>query len=119
MTRLSCHRFRSNEVRLWLSVIAYIYWYLLPCLELDFTGPDPRARRGWIGTINYTERLPKWSLCTHSAVKPSNGSAPPHRPLLRHLTTTDRSTKSRKQIQRNSPNGGAWVYSSCWQGYQN
>jgi hypothetical protein len=23
MTRLSCHRFRSNEVRLWPSVIAY------------------------------------------------------------------------------------------------
>jgi hypothetical protein len=23
LTRLSCHRFRSNEVRLWLSVIAY------------------------------------------------------------------------------------------------
>jgi hypothetical protein len=23
MTRLSCHRFRSNEVRLWLAVIAY------------------------------------------------------------------------------------------------
>ena len=23
MTRLSCHRFRSNEVRLWLNVIAY------------------------------------------------------------------------------------------------
>ena len=23
MTRLSCHRFRSNTVRLWLSVIAY------------------------------------------------------------------------------------------------
>lgn len=23
MTRLSCHRFRSNEMRLWLSVIAY------------------------------------------------------------------------------------------------
>jgi hypothetical protein len=22
-TRLSCHRFRANEVRLWLSVIAY------------------------------------------------------------------------------------------------
>jgi hypothetical protein len=22
MTRLSCHRFRSNEVRLWLSVMA-------------------------------------------------------------------------------------------------
>ena len=23
MTRVSCHRFRSNEVRLWLGVIAY------------------------------------------------------------------------------------------------
>jgi len=23
MTRLNCHRFRSNEVRLWLSLIAY------------------------------------------------------------------------------------------------
>ena len=23
MTRLSCHRFRSNEVRLWLSLSAY------------------------------------------------------------------------------------------------
>jgi hypothetical protein len=23
MTRLSCHRFRANEVRLWLSAIAY------------------------------------------------------------------------------------------------
>ena len=24
MTRLSCHRFRSNEVRLWLTILAYI-----------------------------------------------------------------------------------------------
>jgi hypothetical protein len=23
MTRLSCHRFQANEVRLWLSLIAY------------------------------------------------------------------------------------------------
>jgi hypothetical protein len=35
MTRLSCHRFRSNEVRLWLSVIAYAFgnlwrWLVLP-----------------------------------------------------------------------------------------
>jgi hypothetical protein len=33
MTRLSCHRFWSNEVRLWLSVIAYnlgnLWWRLL------------------------------------------------------------------------------------------
>ncbi len=26
MTRLSCHRFRSNEVRLWLTIIAYNSW---------------------------------------------------------------------------------------------
>jgi hypothetical protein len=35
ITRLSCHRFRSNEVRLWLSVIAYNLgnlwrWLVLP-----------------------------------------------------------------------------------------
>jgi hypothetical protein len=35
MTRLSCHRFRSNEVRLWLSVMAYNLsnlwrWLVLP-----------------------------------------------------------------------------------------
>ena len=30
MTRLSCHRFRSNEVRLWLSVIAYNLGNLWP-----------------------------------------------------------------------------------------
>jgi hypothetical protein len=36
MTQLSCHRFRANEVRLWLSVLAYnlgnlwrYYWLLL------------------------------------------------------------------------------------------
>ena len=32
MTRLSCHRFRANEVRLWLSLIAYnlgnLWWRL-------------------------------------------------------------------------------------------
>jgi hypothetical protein len=26
MTRLSCHKFRSNEVRLWLTIIAYNLW---------------------------------------------------------------------------------------------
>jgi hypothetical protein len=30
MTRLSCHRFRSNEVRLWLSLIAYNLGNLWP-----------------------------------------------------------------------------------------
>ncbi len=34
MTRLSCHRFRSNEVRLWLSVLAYNLGNLWRCLAL-------------------------------------------------------------------------------------
>src|SRR5450756_2253343 len=34
MTRLSCHRFRSNEVRLWLSVIAYNFGNLWRRLAL-------------------------------------------------------------------------------------
>jgi hypothetical protein len=34
MTRLSCHRFRSNEVRLWLSVLAYNLGNLWPRLAL-------------------------------------------------------------------------------------
>ena len=37
MTRLSCHRFRSNEVRLWLSVIAYNLWNLWRRLALPET----------------------------------------------------------------------------------
>jgi len=30
LTRLSCHRFRSNEVRMWLSVTAYNLGNLWP-----------------------------------------------------------------------------------------
>jgi len=41
MTRLSCHRFRSNEVRLWLSVIAYNLGNLWRRLVL------PRRIEGW------------------------------------------------------------------------
>jgi hypothetical protein len=33
MTRLSCHRFRANEVRLWLSVIDLRH-YAPPCFQL-------------------------------------------------------------------------------------
>ena len=43
MTRLSCHRFRSNEVRLWLSLIAYNLGNLWRRLVLP-------------------ERVEKWSL---------------------------------------------------------
>ena len=41
MTRLSCHRFRANEVRLWLSVIAYNLGNLCRRLAL------PRAIGKW------------------------------------------------------------------------
>ncbi|MBM3814767.1 MAG: transposase, partial [Acidimicrobiia bacterium] len=41
MTRLSCHRFRSNEVRLWLSLIAYNLGNLWRRLVL------PRKIGGW------------------------------------------------------------------------
>ena len=41
MTRLSCHRFRSNEVRLWLSVIAYNLGNLWRRLVL------PKRIEGW------------------------------------------------------------------------
>jgi Transposase DDE domain group 1 len=41
MTRLSCHRFRSNEVRLWLSLIAYNLGNLWRRLVL------PRRIEGW------------------------------------------------------------------------
>ena len=43
MTRLSCHRLRSNEVRLWLSVIAYNLGNL------------------W-GRLVLPKRIEKWSL---------------------------------------------------------
>ncbi|MGO9966684.1 MAG: hypothetical protein ACLPY2_05395 [Bryobacteraceae bacterium] len=41
MTLLSCHRFRSNEVRLWLSVMAYNLWNLWRRLAL------PHACAAW------------------------------------------------------------------------
>ena len=52
MTRLSCHRFRSNEVRLWLSLLAYILGNLWRRLVL------PRRIDGWSLT-KLPERLVK------------------------------------------------------------
>jgi hypothetical protein len=51
MTRLSCHRFRSNEVRLWLSVIAYNLGNLWPGRRV----PTGRGRVP-------PRRIEKWSL---------------------------------------------------------
>jgi hypothetical protein len=52
MTRLSCHRFRSNEVRLWLSLIAYNLGNLWRRLVL------PRRIDGWSFT-SVQQRLVK------------------------------------------------------------
>jgi Transposase DDE domain group 1 len=52
MTRLSCHRFRSNEVRLWLSVIAYNLGNLWRRLVL------PKRFDGW-SLISLRQRLVK------------------------------------------------------------
>ena len=45
MTRLSCHRFRSNEVRLWLTIIAYNLGNLWrrPATENRELVPDERS----------------------------------------------------------------------------
>jgi hypothetical protein len=52
MTRLSCHRFRSNEVRLWLSVLAYNQGNLWRRLVL------PRRIKNWTLT-SLQQRLVK------------------------------------------------------------
>lgn len=51
MTRLSCHRFRSNEVRRWLSVLAYNLGNLWRRLVL------PRGIENWSMTS-----LQRWQL---------------------------------------------------------
>jgi len=48
MTRLSCHRFRSNEVRLWLGLIAYSLGNLWRRLAL------PRKIENWSSTPGTT-----------------------------------------------------------------
>jgi hypothetical protein len=53
MTRLSCHRFRSNEVRLWLSVIAYnlgSLWRRLVLPERINNGPLPSVQQRSVKT---------------------------------------------------------------------
>jgi hypothetical protein len=52
MTRVSCHRFRSNEVRLWLSLIAYNLGNLWQRLVL------PKKIENWLLT-SLQQRLVK------------------------------------------------------------
>ena len=51
-TRLSCHRFRGNEVRLWLSVLAYNLGNLWRRLSL------PQRIKNW-SLVSLQQRLPK------------------------------------------------------------
>ncbi len=51
MTRQSCHRFRSNEMRLWLSLIAYnlgnLWRRLLFCRSGFVAGRRRACSSGW------------------------------------------------------------------------
>ncbi len=64
MTRLSCHRFRSNAVRLWLSVIAYNLGNLW--------------RRRPLGPV-LPRRIEKWSLTSLQQRLVKTGG-----PLIKH-----------------------------------
>jgi hypothetical protein len=63
MTRLSCHRFRANEVRLWLSLIAYNLGNLWRRLALP-------------------ARIGNWSTDQHAAAVGENRRAFEARPAL-------------------------------------
>jgi hypothetical protein len=51
MTRLSCHRFRSSEVRLWLGIIAYnmgnLWRRLVLPKRIDKVVLEQPAASGW------------------------------------------------------------------------
>jgi hypothetical protein len=50
MTRLGCHRFRSNEVRRWLSIISYNLsnlWRRLVLPKRIDSGGRPARSSGW------------------------------------------------------------------------
>ena len=71
MTRLSCHRFRSNEVRLWLSVIAYMVERLVMAVQFMESGSQNRNS----GQNVRKKKLPSSSsiiltLVIHSVLSP-------------------------------------------------
>jgi hypothetical protein len=64
MTRLSCHRFRSNEVRLWLSVIAYNLGNLWRRVHSDgsyASASDPRVLFGLGGSAEIIKMRSFWA----------------------------------------------------------
>lgn len=56
MTRLSCHKFRSNKVRLWLTIIAYNLGNL------------------WRG-LGLPPRIRNWSLTSLQAIPHGKGES--------------------------------------------
>ena len=81
MTRLSCHRFRSNEVRLWLTIIAYNLGNLWRRLVLP-------------------QRIGNWSLDELAAAVGENGrTVGETRPLL--LATSCREPSDTAAVRRN------------------
>ena len=75
MTLLSCHRFRSNEVRLWLSVIAYNLGTSIKCtiFQNKLTKPGIRFRYSDSSSASqpanvFRPREPRRSACKASLV---------------------------------------------------
>ena len=85
MTRLSCHRFRANEVRLWLSVIAYNLGNLWRRLAL------PAAVANWSLT-SLQQRLVKTGgrLIKRPLLLVAAGGEPPDAAALRQHAPQDR-----------------------------
>jgi len=131
MTRLSCHRFRSNEVRLWLSVIACNLGNLWRRLVLpqrvdkwSLTGLQQRlvktggrlikhARYYWLLLRAETERcLSNGRERRDSAVLGPSGRA-------RTPPSEGESGAREEELHPEGSKGGHWVYSGLESGAEN
>ena len=95
MTRLSCHRFRANEVRLWLSLIAYNLGNLWRRLAL----PAPIGK--WSLT-SLQQRVVKTGgrLIRHARYTVAAGGESPDAAALRHHAAEDRDAARAGGISR-------------------
>jgi hypothetical protein len=95
MPRLSCHRFRSNEVRLWLSVLACNLGNLWRRLVL------PKRLDNWSLT-SLQQRLVKTGgrLIKHARLLAAAGGEPSHAAVVRGDGTADRSAARARRIGR-------------------
>ena len=87
MTRLSCHRFRSNEVRLWLSVIAYNLGNLCVLLQRRYSRPTYK-----------TSGL----RSDHTVILAEIASAKAYPDPLRRVTYVDAETKKQLKFLTNN-----------------